>query len=150
MSHCCRGCQKNMDGTGGRRNCEAGTNKNTRPAALANTLCVRTLSACRVCISHTHTRRSSGVARWVGWLGAWSPVFGGRFQLWRGGESAVAWWQGGDTSLAPPGMILVLAKKAEGGGTPPELSATPLFWHCLLYTSPSPRDLSTSRMPSSA
>ena len=24
------------------------------------------------------------------------------------------------------------------------------FWHCLLYTSPSPRDLSTSRMPSSA
>ena len=25
-----------------------------------------------------------------------------------------------------------------------------LFQHCLLYTSPSPRDLSTSRMPSSA
>eukprot|EP00829_Urostomides_striatus_P019512 TRINITY_DN758_c0_g1_i6.p1 TRINITY_DN758_c0_g1~~TRINITY_DN758_c0_g1_i6.p1 ORF type:complete len:188 (+),score=31.70 TRINITY_DN758_c0_g1_i6:209-772(+) len=25
-----------------------------------------------------------------------------------------------------------------------------LPWHCLLYTSPSPRDLSTSRMPSSA
>ena len=25
-----------------------------------------------------------------------------------------------------------------------------LIWHCLLYTSPSPRDLSTSRMPSSA
>ena len=25
-----------------------------------------------------------------------------------------------------------------------------LFVHCLLYTSPSPRDLSTSRMPSSA
>ena len=25
-----------------------------------------------------------------------------------------------------------------------------LFWSCLLYTSPSPRDLSTSRMPSSA
>ena len=24
------------------------------------------------------------------------------------------------------------------------------FWACLLYTSPSPRDLSTSRMPSSA
>ena len=23
-------------------------------------------------------------------------------------------------------------------------------WNCLLYTSPSPRDLSTSRMPSSA
>eukprot|EP00831_Metopus_contortus_P042336 TRINITY_DN334_c0_g1_i6.p1 TRINITY_DN334_c0_g1~~TRINITY_DN334_c0_g1_i6.p1 ORF type:complete len:127 (-),score=35.60 TRINITY_DN334_c0_g1_i6:113-493(-) len=27
---------------------------------------------------------------------------------------------------------------------------TELFWLCLLYTSPSPRDLSTSRMPSSA
>jgi len=26
----------------------------------------------------------------------------------------------------------------------------PLLWDCLLYTSPSPRDLSTSRMPSSA
>ena len=25
-----------------------------------------------------------------------------------------------------------------------------IFWLCLLYTSPSPRDLSTSRMPSSA
>ena len=24
------------------------------------------------------------------------------------------------------------------------------YWSCLLYTSPSPRDLSTSRMPSSA
>ena len=25
-----------------------------------------------------------------------------------------------------------------------------VLWYCLLYTSPSPRDLSTSRMPSSA
>ena len=29
-------------------------------------------------------------------------------------------------------------------------SALGPLWHCLLYTSPSPRDLSTSRMPSSA
>ena len=28
--------------------------------------------------------------------------------------------------------------------------AAVLSWNCLLYTSPSPRDLSTSRMPSSA
>ena len=34
--------------------------------------------------------RSSAVARWVGWLGARSAVFGGCFQLWREGESAVA------------------------------------------------------------
>ena len=35
------------------------------------------------------------------------------------------------------------------GGLDPELN-TGLPKHCLLYTSPSPRDLSTSRMPSSA
>ena len=29
-------------------------------------------------------------------------------------------------------------------------SGDPLYYGCLLYTSPSPRDLSTSRMPSSA
>ena len=29
-------------------------------------------------------------------------------------------------------------------------ASDPLLWACLLYTSPSPRDLSTSRMPSSA
>ena len=32
----------------------------------------------------------------------------------------------------------------------PSYSKTLLIWGCLLYTSPSPRDLSTSRMPSSA
>ena len=30
------------------------------------------------------------------------------------------------------------------------IDGTPPYFHCLLYTSPSPRDLSTSRMPSSA
>ena len=35
------------------------------------------------------------------------------------------------------------------GGDIDELNGT-LFRNCLLYTSPSPRDLSTSRMPSSA
>ena len=34
---------------------------------------------------------------------------------------------------------------ARGGGVSSQCS-----WSCLLYTSPSPRDLSTSRMPSSA
>ena len=32
----------------------------------------------------------------------------------------------------------------------PGIPPLELFWRCLLYTSPSPRDLSTSRMPSSA
>ena len=31
-----------------------------------------------------------------------------------------------------------------------QVIAFALYTHCLLYTSPSPRDLSTSRMPSSA
>ena len=31
-----------------------------------------------------------------------------------------------------------------------ELAGSAQYWYCLLYTSPSPRDLSTSRMPSSA
>ena len=31
-----------------------------------------------------------------------------------------------------------------------ETLSTDYLWFCLLYTSPSPRDLSTSRMPSSA
>ena len=39
----------------------------------------------------------------------------------------------------------------EQGGAIVEVNAGPgLLMHCLLYTSPSPRDLSTSRMPSSA
>ena len=35
-------------------------------------------------------------------------------------------------------------------GQPVRALGTEPFWGCLLYTSPSPRDLSTSRMPSSA
>ena len=35
-------------------------------------------------------------------------------------------------------------------GAPQSTNQTNLFGACLLYTSPSPRDLSTSRMPSSA
>ena len=35
-------------------------------------------------------------------------------------------------------------------GCPPGMTLSEKDIHCLLYTSPSPRDLSTSRMPSSA
>ena len=31
-----------------------------------------------------------------------------------------------------------------------DIAKVTVFYNCLLYTSPSPRDLSTSRMPSSA
>ena len=54
------------------------------------------------------------------------------------------------------GVALVLLDAAQAGSSSYELcsylqaaSATPAL-PCLLYTSPSPRDLSTSRMPSSA
>ena len=49
----------------------------------------------------------------------------------------------GHESPVPPDKL----KLKEGPG---ELRYLPHFWVCLLYTSPSPRDLSTSRMPSSA
>ena len=54
--------------------------------------------------------------------------------------------------LTARGITLLLADLDNtlvryGPGDPaPEV----LAWSCLLYTSPSPRDLSTSRMPSSA
>ena len=51
------------------------------------------------------------------------------------------------TSLALPtnaDQQAVLTVVEDRGG------ASALLYYCLLYTSPSPRDLSTSRMPSSA
>ena len=42
---------------------------------------------------------------------------------------------------------IMIAKMQRAGG---EVSETTIRNICLLYTSPSPRDLSTSRMPSSA
>ena len=53
------------------------------------------------------------------------------------------------TDYVRPGVkITELDKKAEAFIL--EQGARPAFKGCLLYTSPSPRDLSTSRMPSSA
>ena len=46
--------------------------------------------------------------------------------------------------------IVTLALDMYDGSTKFSLIAIPMFVLCLLYTSPSPRDLSTSRMPSSA
>ena len=47
-------------------------------------------------------------------------------------------------------VMLIDDIKAELEGRPYELVEVLNGWICLLYTSPSPRDLSTSRMPSSA
>ena len=48
------------------------------------------------------------------------------------------------------GMGPVIYKKNDKHGTEFALSAVPLGGYCLLYTSPSPRDVEESRMPSSA
>ena len=52
-----------------------------------------------------------------------------------------------DMVVDPMGNVTDLMGVFSGGGTG-FVSGDPT--HCLLYTSPSPRDLSTSRMPSSA
>ena len=48
----------------------------------------------------------------------------------------MGWWQ-----IGPGGRATV-----RGGAS----NGAKYFWYCLLYTSPSPRDISGSRMPSSA
>ena len=58
---------------------------------------------------------------------------------------------GGWPAAADPAWF----RATHGGRIPPGVHRTvvpgaPGAWLCLLYTSPSPRDLSTSRMPSSA
>ena len=58
------------------------------------------------------------------------------------------WAQG--TWATYDGVCLVTSIRDAGGGGQRTARALDLVWHCLLYTSPSPRDLSTSRMPSSA
>ena len=67
-------------------------------------------------------------------------LFGGGALLWHSNES-------GDIAFTP-GVALLghqnMTKSATG------FMVTTPYYYCLLYTSPSPRDLSTSRMPSSA
>ena len=46
-----------------------------------------------------------------------------------------------------PGQVIEKADLPAAKSLSPKLD---VVWTCLLYTSPSPRDLSTSRMPSSA
>ena len=41
-------------------------------------------------------------------------------------------------------------EKVTAGSTVAKVNGTPIAYACLLYTSPSPRDRSLSRMPSSA
>ena len=59
------------------------------------------------------------------------------------------------SSLADNALFVVAVELLRANGAPEWQRAAlvpmfALFYVCLLYTSPSPRDLSTSRMPSSA
>ena len=73
---------------------------------------------------------------------------------------AILFGTGGGFGIVLAGAVLPLMLDAYGTSAWPKgwvfiglaaLSFLPLsLWACLLYTSPSPRDLSTSRMPSSA
>ena len=47
-------------------------------------------------------------------------------------------------------LIPMVHRELKAQGLEPDGPPFALFYDCLLYTSPSPRDLSTSRMPSSA
>ena len=51
-----------------------------------------------------------------------------------------------DYPMMATGVPFVLSQDFDRSDT----DSLTVFWNCLLYTSPSPRDLSTSRMPSSA
>ena len=78
-----------------------------------------------------------------------------------GGTAIAAAMLAGSTAHAQDDMRIALVVKALGIGffeaaaegaeeAAAELGNVEIIYTCLLYTSPSPRDLSTSRMPSSA
>ena len=56
----------------------------------------------------------------------------------------------GKLILPKEGDNLPVVVVVHSSGGPSEFTVITQSWRCLLYTSPSPRDLSTSRMPSSA
>ena len=66
--------------------------------------------------------------------------------LWTSAPGGNADWQLGML----PGTSPAIAALPGGGFEVAFQANTTNLWTCLLYTSPSPRDLSTSRMPSSA
>ena len=93
-----------------------------------------------------------------GFLFQSSEIYGGIQGFWDYGPLGVelkrnlkdAWWRdmiaGHNELLSPAGA----PSPFEMVGLDCTIIMHPQVWNCLLYTSPSPRDLSTSRMPSSA
>ena len=76
----------------------------------------------------------------------WGLVLRGSAQLRFQGDEGMMDLSPGDHFFIPPHRL----HRVERSDPDPGTLWLALYWHCLLYTSPSPRDLSTSRMPSSA
>jgi len=82
---------------------------------------------------------------------AWVPVFNAGVQAWQAGntDSAIAGFRRANQVYRGEPMGFIYLANLFVGKEQTD-SAAKYFKLCLLYTSPSPRDLSTSRMPSSA
>ena len=75
----------------------------------------------------------------------WALLEAGLLVQWR--EIALKAKPAEMLAVSPKGTVPVLALP---DGSVIEESLTVMHWACLLYTSPSPRDVEESRMPSSA
>ena len=76
-------------------------------------------------------------------------IHDGPARIYESQESAVQGILNGE--VQPGDVVVIRFEGPKGGpGMPEMLAPTSNIMGCLLYTSPSPRDLSTSRMPSSA
>ena len=97
-------------------------------------------------------------AKWERALDALNMLADHQVQAVRHSEERLVWMLEPDSSDSYELMPKVQKRKATGGWSKGrtlslarlKLEYTELSYLCLLYTSPSPRDLSTSRMPSSA
>ena len=133
----------------------------TGPTATQNSLFLPSRTTVAETITNTHCATVGGMARlsWPGWH--WLVTYRGRIS-WRSGngrrwayqrikllyaESPVS--TGTDDCLPADIRSGQIVKSEQGERSPLSSPSLPLF-PCLLYTSPSPRDRTRSRMPSSA
>ena len=122
-------------------------------SSLNPTECFQTCSECDNCKSFNY-EISTGECTWASSVGWSSGTSDSNFEWYRPcigiSDSNFATHVAGCLAEAP---VDGLCKKYGGqdfAGYGTNYIGMMPYWDCLLYTSPSPRDLSTSRMPSSA